>query len=273
MDFVIAHLPLMLGLLGAGVVAGLTAGLLGVGGGIVMVPAMALAFETLGFDKQAYQHVAVGTSLAVIIVTGLASARAHNKRGAVMADVLKLWAVPIMLAALAGGLMARLYSGDALRAVFGVVALFVALNIVLPIQRMLMGNLRDSPTTHRISALVVGYVSALMGIGGGSLSVPTLAAFGHDMHKAVGTGAALGVLIAVPGAIGFVVSGWGAQNLPPLSLGYVNLPGLVLIGIAASLFAPLGAALAHRLDHKALRSVFAIYLVIIGARMIWQAFT
>ena len=271
MDFILAHLPLVLGLLGAGVLAGLTAGLLGVGGGIVMVPAMAFAFEALGFDKAAYQHVAVGTSLAVIIVTGLSSARAHHKRGAVMLDVARLWALPIMAAALVGGMMAKLYSGDALRLIFGIMALFVALNVILPVQRMLMGNLSNSPLTHRLSAGFVGYVSALMGVGGGSLSVPTLAAFGHPMHKAVGTGAALGVLIAVPGTLGFIVSGWGADGLPPFSLGFVNLPALVLIGVAASLCAPLGAALAHRLDQKVLRRVFAVYLVVIGARMIWQA--
>jgi uncharacterized membrane protein YfcA len=270
MDLV-SYLPLALGLFAAGALAGLTAGLLGVGGGIVMVPAMAFAFEVLHFDKDAYQHVAVGTSLAVIIVTGLASARAHHKKGAVAMDVVRLWAVPIMLAALAGGLMARLYSGDVLRVIFGVVALLVAANIVLPIQRMLMGNLHSSPTAHRISAVIVGYISALMGIGGGSLSVPTLVAFGHKMHRAVGTGAALGVLIAVPGTIGFVISGWGVDRLPPFSVGFINLPALALIGIVASLVAPAGAALAHRLDQVMLKRVFALYLLVIGLRMIWQA--
>ncbi len=271
MDVVVAYLPLALGLLGAGILAGLTAGLLGVGGGIVMVPAMVITFEALGFDAEAYQHVAVGTSLAVIIVTGLASARAHHRRGAVMMDVVRLWAVPIMLASLAGALMARVYSGDVLRMIFGVVALLVAINIVLPLQKMLMGNLRDSPMTHRISAVVVGYISALMGIGGGSLSVPTLAAFGHPMHKAVGTGAALGVLIAVPGTLGFLISGWGASNLPPFTIGYINLPALVLIGATATFMAPIGAALAHRLDQVVLKRVFAVYLIVIGGRMIWQA--
>ncbi len=267
----VEYLPLIIGFLAAGALAGLTAGLLGVGGGIVMVPAMAFAFEMLGYDSEVYQHVAVGTSLAIIIVTGLSSARAHHRRGVVMMNIVRLWAVPIMIAALAGGLMARLYSGDVLRVVFGVVALLVAANIVLPIQRLLMGNLRDSPLTHRISAVIVGYISALMGVGGGSLSVPTLAAFGHPMHKAVGTGAALGVLIAVPGTLGFIISGWSETGLPPLSIGYVNLPALVLIGVVASLVAPMGAALAHRLDQVMLKRVFAVYLIVIGGRMIWQA--
>ena len=263
--------PLALGLLGAGVVAGITAGLLGVGGGIVMVPAIALTLEVMGYDQGVFQHVAVGTSLAVIIVTGLSSARAHHRRGAVMVDIVRLWAPTLMIAALVGGLMSRLYSGDVLRVVFGVVALFVALNIVLPIQRLLMGQLRDSPITHRLSAAFVGYVSALMGVGGGALSVPTLVAFGHQMHKAVGTGAALGVLIGLPGALGFVVSGWTVEGRPPLSLGYVNLPALLLVGLTASMCAPLGATLAHRLDQTVLKRVFAVYLLVVGARMILQA--
>lgn len=271
MGDMVVYLPLVAGLLAAGVVAGLIAGLLGVGGGIVMVPAMALAFQIMGYDPGVYHHVAVGTSLAVIIATGTTSARAHMKRDAVMMDVVKLWGPFIVLASLAGGLMARMYSGDVLRIIFGVIAIFVALNVVLPIQQRMMAQLSGSALTHRIVAAIVGYVSALMGIGGGSLSVPTLAAFGNPMHKAVGTGAALGVLLAVPGALGFVVSGWDVAGRPPFSLGYVNVPALILIGVVAASVAPLGAALAHRLDQKQLKLAFAVFLLIVGGRMIYQA--
>ncbi len=271
MTELMSYVPLALGLLAAGAVAGLIAGLLGVGGGIVMVPAMALAFDLMGYDAGVYQHVAVGTSLAVIIATGTMSARAHHGRGAVMTDVLKLWAPFIVGASLLGGLMAGLYTGDVLRIIFGVVALFVALNVVLPVQRRLMARFSGSATTHRIMAAIVGYVSALMGIGGGSLSVPTLAAFGHPMHKAVGTSAALGVMLSVPGALGFVISGWAEAGRPPLSIGFVNLPALILIGAVASFVAPLGASLAHRLDQKQLKGAFAVFLVVVGLRMLYQA--
>lgn len=267
------YLPLVAGLLAAGALAGITAGLLGVGGGIVMVPAMALAFEALGYDPAVYQHVAVGTSLAVIISTGFASARAHHAKGAVMMDLVRLWAVPLIAASLAGGLMAGLYSGDVLRLVFGGVAILLAANSVLSLQQKLMGHLRESPVTHRICAAVIGYVSALMGIGGGSLSVPTLNAFGHSMHKAVGTSAAFGLLLAIPGAIGFVVSGWAVADRAPLSLGYVNIPALLLIGVVASFTAPLGAALAHKTQQHVLKRIFAVYLLFIGSRMIFQAVT
>ncbi len=266
----ISYLPLILGLMVAGMLGGLIAGLLGVGGGIVLVPAMALAFEILGYDADIYQHMAVGTSLAIIIATGSTSALAHYRRGAVMLDIVKLWAPFIIVASFLGGLMAKLYSGDMLRLIFAFIALFVALNMLLPIQEKLLGKLHQSKPVHRIIAFVVGYISALMGIGGGSFSVPSLVAFGHKIHKSVGTGAALGVLIAVPGAIGFMISGYGVVGRPEFSVGYVNIPALILIGVVASLAAPLGATLAHRLDARKLKLTFAMFLCLVSARMIYQ---
>jgi len=270
-ETIISYWPFALGLLVTGAVSGVFAGLLGIGGGAIIVPALAYALQWLGFELAVVQHVAVGTSLAIIIPTGLSSARAHYKRDAVDLRVLKLWAPVIFIATLAGGLMAGLYSGDVLRIVFGVMALFIAANIVLPFQQRLIGHLHASAGIHRLFAAVVGYISSLMGVGGGSLSVPTIAALGATMHQAVGTGAAIGVFIAVSGTIGFVISGWGAAGLPPLSLGYVNLIALVLVGVTATLTAPLGAALAHRLQQQTLKRVFALFLVVVGLNMIWKA--
>lgn len=267
-----AYLPLIAGLALTGVVSGVFAGLLGIGGGAIIVPALAFALELMGFDGDVVQHVAVGTSLAIIIPTGISSALSHHRRGAVDVRVLKLWAPVIVVSTLIGGLMAGWYSGDALRIVFGVMAIFIAANIVLPFQQQLIGHLSASGLTHRIFAAVVGYISALMGVGGGSLSVPTIAALGATMHQAVGTGAAIGVFIAISGTIGFVVSGWNASGLPPLSVGYINVPALLLIGVLAALTAPLGAALAHRLDQKTLKRVFAIFLLAVGLNMLWKAF-
>ncbi len=271
MTLLLEYWPLILGLSVTGMVSGVFAGLLGIGGGAIMVPALAFAFEALGFGDDVVQHVAVASSLAIIIPTGVMSARAHARRGAVDTGILKLWAPFVLAGTLIGGLMAGLFSGDVLRIVFGVMALFVALNIVTPFQQRLMGHLRGSPATHRIAASVVGYISALMGVGGGSLSVPTIAAFGETMHRAVGTGAAIGVFIAIGGTIGFIVSGWFEPGLPPLSLGYVNLVALVFVGGFAALTAPLGAALAHRLEQKTLKYVFAVFLVLVGLNMIWKA--
>jgi uncharacterized membrane protein YfcA len=267
----LAYWPLVLGLSITGMVSGVFAGLLGVGGGSIIVPALAIAFAALNISDEVGQHVAVASSLAIIIPTGIMSARSHSKRSAVDAEILKLWAPFVLGGCLIGGLLAGYFSGDVLRVVFAVLAFIIAINILTPFQQRLMGHLKGSPATHRIAASIVGFLSALMGIGGGSFSVPTIAAFGETMHRAVGTGAAIGVFIAIGGTIGFVVSGWGEAGLPPLSLGYVNLIAFALVGGFAALCAPLGAALAHRLDQKTLKIVFAVFLVVVGANMIWKA--
>ena len=271
MELIFSYWPFALAMIATGVVSGVMAGLLGVGGGSIIVPALATALALMSFGNDVVQHIAVATSLAVIIPTGISSARSHHRRGAVDFKVLKLWAPVIFVATLAGGLMARWYSGDVLRIVFGVLAIFIAANIVLPFQERLIGHLRSSNLAHRVAAAVVGYLSALMGIGGGSFTVPTLHAFGAPMHTAVGTSSAIGVAIAVAGTIGYMISGWGVPGLPPLSIGYVNLIALVFIGVAAYFCAPIGAALAHRLPQRGLKLVFAAFMLFVGLGMIWKA--
>ena len=262
--------PFVLGLMVTGVFSGIAAGLLGIGGGAIIVPALATALTLMGYDADVVQHVAVGTSLAIIIPTGIMSARAHHARGALDLKVLRLWAPFIVAGTFIGGLMAGLFSGDVLRVVFAVMAFLIAANIVFGWQTRLMGHLKSSALTHRVAATVVGYISALMGIGGGSLTVPTLVAFGATMHAAVGTSAAIGVAIDISGSLGFVISGWSVAGLPPLSVGYINLVALVLVAVLAALCAPMGAALAHRLDQKSLKFVFAGFLVLVGLNMLWQ---
>lgn len=267
---IIGYWPFVLGMLATGVVSGIAAGLLGIGGGAVIVPALSSALLWMGYDSDVVQHVAVGTSLAIIIPTGIMSARAHHKRGALDMDVFKLWAPFVVAGTFIGGLMAGWYSGDVLRVVFAVMAFVIAANIVFSFQTRLMGHLHSSKPTHRGAAFVVGYISSLMGVGGGSLTVPTLVAFGQTMHKAVGTSAAIGVAIALSGTLGFLISGWGVDDLPPLSIGYINIVALVLVGAMAAVCAPLGAALAHRMDQKTLKYVFAIFLVAVGLNMLWK---
>jgi uncharacterized protein len=272
MDWVtlVGYWPFVLGLLVTGVFSGLAAGLLGIGGGAIIVPALATALSLMGYDSDVVQHVAVGTSLAIIIPTGIMSARAHYQRGALDMRVLKLWAPLIVVGTFIGGLMAGFFSGDVLRIVFAVMAFVIAANIIFAFQTKLMGHLDGSSLTHRISAFVVGYISALMGIGGGSLTVPTLVAFGATMHAAVGTSAAIGVAIAVSGTLGFIISGWNEVGLPPFSVGYINLVALVLVAVLAAVFAPMGAAIAHRLNQQTLKYVFAAFLVAVGLNMLWK---
>ena len=265
-----AYWPFLLGLLATGFVSGVAAGLLGIGGGAVIVPVLANALLLLGYDTDVVQHVAVGSSLAIIIPTGIMSARAHFKRGSLDMRILKLWAPLVVLGTLVGGLIAGWFSGDVLRIIFAVMAFLIAANILFAWQTRLMGHLSGSATTHRVMALIVGFLSAFMGIGGGSLTVPTLVAFGETMHKAVGTSAGIGVGIALAGTVGYVASGWSVAGLPPLSLGYVNLVALVLVGGMAALCAPLGAALAHRMSQQTLKYVFAAFLVAVGLNMLWK---
>jgi len=275
MDFSAAwtYWPFVAGLMATGVVSGIAAGLLGIGGGAIIVPALGTALLLLGYDADVVQHVAVGTSLAIIIPTGIMSARSHQKRGALDIKVLRLWVPFIVAGTFIGGLMAGYFSGDVLRIIFAVMAFVIAANIVFAWQTRLMGHLNGSSLTHRISAFVVGYLSSLMGIGGGSLTVPTLVAFGASMHAAVGTSAAIGVAIALSGTLSFIISGWGVEGLPPLSLGYINLMALVLVAGLAAVCAPIGAALAHRLDQKTLKYVFAAFLVVVGLNMLWKVFS
>ncbi len=265
-----AYWPFVLAMIATGMVSGVAAGLLGIGGGAVIVPALSTSMLIMGFDSDVVQHVAVGTSLAIIIPTGIVSARSHYKRGSLDVAGLKLWAPFIVVGTFVGGLMAGLFSGDVLRIVFAVMAFVIAANIIFGFQTKLMAHLKDSKATHRIAALVVGYISSLMGVGGGSLTVPTLVAFGQTMHKAVGTSAAIGVAIALSGTLGFLISGWGVSDLPPFSVGYINIAALVVVGALAALFAPLGAALAHKMSPTTLKYVFATFLVAVGLNMLWK---
>lgn len=259
---------LAVGLLVTGVVAGILAGLLGVGGGIVIVPVLSWILLAVKLDPSLTQHLAVGTSLATIIPTAISSARSHRSKGGLDMDLLKAWAPALIIGAALGGVLSRYASGDALRLVFGIVALLVAINMMLPKQIVVA----DAPPSEPVKVWPisggVGLFSSLMGIGGGTLAVPIQSAFSVPIRKAVGTASAMGLLIAVPGTIGFIWSGWGVEGLPPYSLGYISLPAVLLIVPATFYCAPIGAGIAHRVDQKLLRRLFAIFLGITAIRML-----
>jgi uncharacterized membrane protein YfcA len=255
------------GLLATGALAGVLAGLLGVGGGIVIVPVLYQGLTWLGIDADVRMHVTVGTSLMTIVATSLASARAHRRRGSLDVELLKTLAGGVLVGASAGALVGTRATGETLTAVFAVVALLVALNMALR-----PGNAQVAPELPcgwpRWSVgTVIGGFSVVMGIGGGTLSVPLLTAFAVPIRSAVGTASAIGFLIAVPGTIGFALSGLGRPELPPLSLGYVNLIGFALITPMSVACAPLGARLAHRLPANGVRLAFAAFLLATAARM------
>ena len=262
----------VIGLLTTGAISGVLAGLLGVGGGIVIVPVLFLLTGFLGFPAELAMPMAVGTSLATIIPTSISSARAHHKRGSVDAELLKIWAPAVFVGALAGGILSGFVTGTFLTALFGIVALLVAINLALPKTLVFADSLPEGAVARTSVPTGIGVFSALMGIGGGTLSVPILSAFSYPVHRAIGTAAALGLVIAIPAVCGFIWAGWSVEGRPPWSLGFVHVPAAVLIFTMSVFTAPLGSRLAHALDGALLKRVFALFLFVTSLRMLWQAF-
>lgn len=251
-----------------GAFAGLLAGLFGVGGGLIMVPMLAYLLPGLGVPPEVKMHVAIGTSLAVIGLTSLSSARAHWRRGGVSPVTLRALAPGLILGALLGAWGADQLSGSALRLIVGVGALLVAVQMLRPPR---VGPVAAAPP--RVGELlsagaVIGAASSLIGIGGGSLSVPYLTLRGLPVHQAVGTAAAAGIPIAWAGAAGFVWTGWGAEGVPGPALGYVSLPAWAGLSVFSVLVAPLGARLAHAASPALLKRAFAVLLAGIGLSLI-----
>lgn len=259
-------------LLVAGFLSGIVAGLLGVGGGMILVPVLFQTFIFFDLPAHLQIHMAVATSMAIICFTGSLSARAHFKRGAVDMDVVKSWGAFIALGALAGAVAARFIAPAGLKIIFATLALTMAARMVLNKNPGEAGATKIGPIVQKFLSSLVGFFSALMGIGGGTLSVPLLNASGRDVLRAVGTSSVFGIFIAVPAAIGFIVAGWSLPDLPDFALGYVNLLAVLAIIPASMAAAPLGARLAHRLSKKALNGIFASFLIIAGTRMLLAIF-
>ncbi|OGT18827.1 MAG: hypothetical protein A2V90_01775 [Gammaproteobacteria bacterium RBG_16_57_12] len=253
--------------LGLGAIAGLLGGLFGLGGGLVIVPALYLILPIQGIPPEQVMQVAIGTSLATILFTSIASLRAHHKRGAVLWPLARAMAPGIATGALAGALLADKLSAGALRVFFGVFELLIALQMGLS---LLPHGVRPLPGRVGLAGIgaVIGIVSSLIGIGGGTLTVPFLHVCQVNMRQAVATSAACGLPIALAGSLGFIIMGW--NNMPPMkwSLGYIYLPAMTGIAIASILFAPLGAAWAHRLPLLQLRRWFAALLALIAIKML-----
>jgi uncharacterized membrane protein YfcA len=257
-------------MLGAGIFAGVLAGLLGVGGGIVIVPVLEWVFELLGVPADIRMHLAVGTSLAIIIPTSISSARAHNKRGAVDVDIARRWSPYIVLGTVIGIVIASRVQGTVLTGVFGVVALLVAIKMMLPLDGRILATEVPRGALPATIPTTIGAISTMMGIGGGALTVVTLTLMNQPIHRAVGTSAFFGLVISVPAAIGFVYAGWGNEMLPAGSVGFVNLIGFLLIAPTTVLAAPLGVRIAHALSRRTLESFFGVFLLLVAVRMIWQ---
>ncbi|WP_405239066.1 sulfite exporter TauE/SafE family protein [Lentisalinibacter orientalis] len=260
-------LTLALPVLAAGIVAGFLAGLLGIGGGIIIVPALLVALAATDTAGAVTMHVAVATSLATIIPTSLSSSRAHWRRGSVDVELARRWAPAVFLGACAGVLIADRLHSDTLTAIFAVMAVIFGVKMWLPLDDVVLrdGVPRGGPALSL--PFSIGALSTLMGIGGGTFGVTALSLFNQAIHRAVGTAALLGFVISLPATVGYVLAGWDEPGRPPFSLGYVNLLAVALIIPATILMAPLGAAVAHRLSRRWLSRLFGVFLVVTGIRL------
>jgi len=264
-------ISLVLAILAAGLAGGFVAGLLGVGGGIVIVPALELALGLAGVDPRITMNLAVATSMATIIPTAISSSRSHALRGSIDMGIVKDWGLPILAGALLGSLLVAQVEARVLTVIFGVVSLAVAARMLLPLEHYVLA--RDVPRSWRGSWLPasIGCVASLMGIGGGTLGVPVMTLCSLPIHRAVGTAALLGLWISVPATLGFLAA-QPTVPTPAWTVGYVNLVGFALIAPASVLMAPLGARVAHSLSRRHLSMAFGFFLLAVAVRMLYRGF-
>lgn len=251
-----------------GTVAGLLAGLLGVGGGLVIVPALVWIFGSLHFPPDSLMQFALATSLASILFTGASSVIAHNRRGAVRWDLVWRLAPFLVIGTLAGSHFADGLGSERLMQVFGLFALLMGVRMLWRSQGSVADGASERPfpaTGHAVVGGLIGIASALFGIGGGSLTVPYLSALRVRVQEAVATSSACGMPIAVGGTVGYVMAGWGRADLPAGALGYVHLPALAAIAVASVPMATVGVRLAHRLPAQRLKQLFALILLAVAA--------
>ena len=259
-------------LLAAGLFAGFCAGMFGIGGGFVVVPAMLLVLPLLGGAKAEYAHVAVGTSAATIIVASLRSVTAHAKRSAVDFDILKTWAPWLIIGDAFGVALAGHVDGRGLLLIFAIGVLLMSVNFLVPkLSEMVISDQMPSGLAMVAIASPLGAFSSLLGIGGGTIAITVMTWCSRTIHGAIATASGIGALIAVPTAIGFAIIGFGHPGLPWGSIGYVNLPAAIAISSMSILTAPLGVAAAHRLPSAPLKRVFGGYLVVISLFMFRNA--
>ena len=257
-------------LLVVGGAAGFLAGLFGVGGGIILVPAFFFVFSMLGYDDGSLMQVCLATSLATIVITSIRSVLAHDGKGAVDWSILKGWSVGIIVGAGLGMFVVAILPSGFLQVIFALLALLVGLYMIFGLQSWRLGRRMPSGIMTAILSPAVGFLSVLMGVGGGSLGVPIMTLFNTPIHRAVGTAAGFGFFIAVPSVIGFLLI--DLPGVPPATIGAVNMVAFGLVVIMTLITTPIGAALAHRMDPQPLRKFFGIFLTIVALTMLWQAF-
>lgn len=271
-EFFTNNIDTILALATTGVFAGILAGLLGVGGGIVIVPVLFFLFQSFGVSPESAMVIATATSLATIVPTSISSIRSHHKKGNVDFELLKNWALFILIGVLLGSWLVTRIDGTFLTALFGTIATLSALNMLFSTGKAALVKQLPGKAGQSVMGSSIGFFSSMVGIGGGTISVPLLTTFNYPAHKAVGTAAAIGLIISLPGALTMLIAGEILSDAPAGTFGLVNLIGFICIVPLTVLFAPVGASLAAKLDAAKLKKVFALVLLITGLRMLAQLF-
>ncbi len=253
----------------AGVVAGFLAGVFGIGGGAILVPVFYQVFGLLDVPDAVRMQLSLGTSLAIIVPTSIRSFLAHRKRGAVDIDLLKGWIVAVPLGSLLAAAIAGYVSGETLMGVFAVIAILMAIRMFFNRENWRIADDLPGNPMRWIAGLVIGVLSGLMGVGGGVINNIFMTSHGRTIHQAVATSSGLGVLISIPGLIGYIWAGWGAAGLPPFSTGFINWIAVILVIPLTLLVAPLGVRTAHALDRRKLEIGFGIFLTVTALRFFY----
>lgn len=258
--------PFVAAMAAAGVVAGLLAGVFGIGGGAVLVPVFYQVFGLVEIDEAVRMHLAVGSSLAIIVPTSIRSFTAHKARGAVDMDVLRSFVIAVPVGVVLASLTAAYISSEGLRAIFAAIMVLVGIRLLFNRESWRLGTQLPANPMRAVVGIVIGFLSTLMGIGGGILNNTFMTVFGRPMHQAVATSAGVGVLIAIPGTLGYIWAGWGNPLLPIASTGFVNWVAVALIIPITLLVAPYGVRIAHWMQKRHLEIAFGIFCLTMAAR-------
>ncbi|MGB7286717.1 MAG: sulfite exporter TauE/SafE family protein [Salaquimonas sp.] len=258
--------PFIAALIVGGIVAGFLAGLFGIGGGAVLVPVFYQMLGVLGVDESVKMHLAVGTSLAIIVPTSLQSFRKHYSRGAVDLELLKSFIVAVPIGVICASIVTAYISGVGLRVIFAILSLFIALKLLFAKSSWKLGDDIPGNPVRGFIGWCIGFFSTFMGVGGGVFNNTFMTLFNREMLQSVATSSGVGVLISVPGVLGYLWAGWGVEGLPPMSIGYVNLIMVAMVIPITLVMAPFGVKAAHILSRRQLEVGFGLFLMLVSAR-------